>query len=181
MRGLAIATLAALAACSGSAQKVAQNLTSSAPAPVKDALLAATIAAKFATIDLDSSTAVHVGVAGGTVTLTGQVRSAAVRSRFDGAARSTSGVKTVDDRTSVNPKLRSLRESVADAALLTKVSATLVAQTGINALKVKPGARNGVVTLSGVVPSGAIKATMLESVRKLNGVRLLVDRIAVQR
>jgi len=175
------AALAVLVACSGDSQKAAQNLASSAPAQVKEAVVAAAVVTKLATIDLDSASAVHVGVAGGTVTLTGQVRSHAVRTRFDAAARSIGGVRSVDDRTTLNPKLRSVREKVSDAALAARITGVLAAQTGVNVLRIKIGVRAGVVTLSGTVPSKPVKETMLESVRRLDGVRALIDRIAVRR
>lgn len=175
------AALALLVACNGDAQKAAQNLASSAPARMKDAVLAAAVATKLATIDLDSASAVHVRAAGGTVTLTGQVRSQAVRTRFEAAARAIGGVRAVDDRTALNPKLRSVTEKVSDAALAARVTGVLAAQTGVNVFKVKTGVHDGVVTLSGTVPSQPIKETMLGSVRRLGGVRTLIDHIAVRR
>jgi hyperosmotically inducible protein len=180
MRLLSVVVLAALAACSGGAQKTAESLASSAPTPLRDAALVATIATKLAAIDFDSATSVHVGVHGGLVTLTGQVRSPAVRAKFETAAHAVGGVRSVDDRTVINPKVRSVRESVSDAALLTKIDAVLLAQTGINALKVKTSVRDGVVTLTGAVPTAALRATMLDSVRTLGGVRTLIDRVTVR-
>ena len=169
-----------LVACSGNAQRTAQNLTSAAPGQAKDAALAVAVKGKLATIDLDSSAAVNVAVNDGAVTLTGEVRSPAVRKQFEDAARSIGGVRSVQDGTTVNPKVRSVRESASDAALVAKVAGTLLAQTGINALKVKTGVHNGMVTLNGTVAPEATKRTMLDSVRGLNGVKGVVDRIAVR-
>jgi len=180
VRFLAAVLFIALAACSGNAQHSAQNLASSAPGQAKDAALAVAIKGKFATIDLDSSAAVNVGVTNGDATLTGEVRSQIVRNEFEAAARSMGGVRTVNDRTIVNPKVRSVRESVADAALVAKVDATLIAQTGVNALKVKTTVHAGVVTLDGAVSSRDLKQTMLNSVRALGGVKSVVDHIAVR-
>ena len=180
MRLLCALVLCTLAACTGNVQKAAQNAASSAPTQAKDAALAVAVKAKMATIDVDSAAAVHVDVTNGSVALSGEVRSQPVRKQFEDAARSVGGVRALVDRTIVNPKLRSVRESLSDAALLAKVDGTLVAQTGINALKVKTSARGGIVTLSGTVTSGATKQTMLDAVRKLGGVRGVVDRISVQ-
>ena len=172
--------LLAVTACSGNAQRSAQNLASTAPGQAKDAALAVAIKGKLTTIDLDSAAAVNVAVNDGAVTLSGQVRSEAVRKQFDDAARSIGGVRGFDDRTTVNPKVRSVRESASDAALIVKIDATLLGQTGINALKVKTAAHSGVVTLSGTVSSQATKQTMIDSVRGLNGVKNVVDHIAVR-
>jgi len=82
--------------------------------------LAVAVKAKMATIDVDSAAAVHVDVTNGSVALSGGVRSQPVRKQFEDAARSVGGVRALVDRTIVNPKLRSVRESLSDAALLAK-------------------------------------------------------------
>jgi osmotically-inducible protein OsmY len=174
-----ILALLALSACSGNAQRTAQSLASSAPGQVKDAALAVAIKGKLATIDLDSSAAVNVDVNNGSVTLSGQVRSQKARRQFEAAARSIGGVRNVDDRTTVNPKVRSVRESLSDATLIARIDGTLLAQTGVNALKVKTGVHSGLVTLTGTVSSRDVKQTMLDSVRALNGVKSVVDHIQV--
>ncbi len=178
-RAIACGAMFALAACSGTAQRQAQSFASAAPGQLKDAGLAVAIKGKLATIDLDSSAAVDVVVSNGVATLSGEVRSQSVRNQFEAAARSIGGVRSVQDRTTINPKVRSVRESASDAALLAKVDGTLLAQTGINAFKVKTAAHSGVVTLSGTLSSQGTKQTMLDSVRRLNGVRSVVDRITV--
>ena len=175
-----VLALLALCACSGNAQRTAQNLASSAPGQLKDAALAVAIKGKLATIDVDSSAAVDVAVTDGSVILSGEVRSQDVRQRFDAAARSIGGVRGVSDRTTINPKVRSVRESVSDAVLVARVDGTLLAQTGFNALKVKTIAHSGVVTLNGTVSSGDVKQTMLRSVRTLGGVKSVVDHIQVR-
>jgi len=175
-----VVALLALGACSGNAQRTAQNLASAAPGQVKDAALAVAIKGKLATIDLDSSAAVSVGVDDGVVTLSGDVRSQKVRQQFESAARSIGGVRSVNDRTTVNPKVRSVRESVSDVTLIARVEGTLLAQTGVNALKVKTGAHAGVVTLTGTVSSRDVKQTMLDAVRAVGGVKSVADHIQVR-
>ena len=179
LKNLCMLAVFALVACSGNAQRSAQDIASSAPGQAKDAALAIAIKGKLATIDLDSSAAVSVAVNDGTAVLTGEVRSQTVRAQFDSAAQSFGGVRSVQDRTTINPHVRSVRESVADAALVAKVDGALLAQTGVNALKIKTAARSGVVTLSGTVSSQATKQAMIDSVHGLGGVKSVVDRIAV--
>ncbi len=59
-------------------------------------------------------------------------------------------------------------------------TANLAAQTGVNAGRVKPEVRDGVVTLSATVPSASVKATILDTVRKTSGVKSVIDRIEVK-
>ena len=180
IRLCAIAAVLALAACTSSQQKSAQEEASAAPQQAQDGLIAASVKAKLATIDVDSATAVHVDVARGHVTLSGEVRSASQRADFENASRSINGVTGVTDNTKVNSKLRGARETLGDAALATKVVAALAAQTGVNAASVKVAAHDGTVTLTGAAPSAAIKTTMIETARKTGGVRVVVDRIAIK-
>lgn len=175
-----LAAVLALAACTSSQQKSAQDEASAAPQQAQDGLIAASVKAKLATIDLDSATAVHVDVARGNVTLSGEVRDRTQRADFENAARSVSGVNGVSDYTKVNPKLRGARESLGDAALAAKVVGALAAQTGVNAAGVKVAAHDGTLTLTGTAPSPAIKTTMLESARKTEGVRVVIDRIEIK-
>lgn len=156
-----------LVSCSGGASKNAGN----------DALVTAGVKAKLAGVDVDSATAVNVGVTNGAVTLSGQARDDGERSAYVAAARSVDGVTSVDDRLSVNPKLRGLREQSSDAALAARVSAAIAAQTGVNVFKIKTSAHDGVVTLDGSVPTPAIARTAVDAARGVSGVRRVVAHL----
>lgn len=173
MRATAICAAALLTACSAHQQKQAQDT-------VNAAALAGAVHAKLATIDADSLTAVKVETNGGIVTLSGEVRSPQERAAYDSAAATVNGVTRVVDRLTVNPAVRGPRESLGDAALAAKVTANITAQAGINAARIKPSVRDGIVTLSGTVPSAALKSTVLETARKTSGVKGVVDRIEVK-
>jgi osmotically-inducible protein OsmY len=143
--------------------------------------LVTAVKAKLATVDADSTTAVNVNATGdGVVTLTGQARNAAQRASYDSAAASVNGVKRVVDHLQINPAMRGPKEQFSDVALGAKVAANIAAQAGVNAASVKPEVRDGVVTLSGTVPSASIKTTILNAVRKTTGVKNVVDRIEVK-
>ncbi|HEY8298069.1 MAG TPA: BON domain-containing protein [Candidatus Baltobacteraceae bacterium] len=168
-----IAVLALLCACSAAQQRQAQGTA-------QDALIATGVSSKLTSIDLDASTNVHVAVRNGAVTLSGQARSVSERNQYAGAARGIDGVSSVTNDLTVDPHLHGAQESVDDAALAAKVTGALAAQTGVNAFHVKPSVRGGVVTLNGTVDSSSVKATMLAAVRKLNGVKRVVDNIEVK-
>lgn len=77
------------------------------------------------------------------------------------------------------------RKALADprlknAVLATRVASAIAAQTGVNAARVKPTARDGIVTLTGSAPTEAVKTTMLQTARGVPGVRRVVDKIEVQ-
>ena len=74
-----------------------------------------------------------------------------------------------------------VKQGAADAALATQVAGMMAAQTGVNAFTVKPSAHDGIVTLTGTVPTPEIKATLLAAVRRVHGVRSVVDRVEVRR
>ena len=175
--------LGMLAACTAqqqqSARQTAGSMASSAPGTAKDALIATSVSAKLAAIDVDAATAVHVSVQNGGVTLSGEERSRQERADYEGAARSVEGVTGVLDTVRVNPHVRGAREALGDAALQTKVAGAIAAQTGVNVFHVKTAVRNGVVTLAGSVTSRALKETVLSSVRQVNGVTRVIDNIEV--
>jgi osmotically-inducible protein OsmY len=170
---LVAALCAFLAACSAQQQQQAQRSAQSTT-------LAAAVQAKLTTIDADASTTVTVDANDGVVTLTGQAHDARERSQYETAAADVPGVKRVVDRLTINSKLRGPRETFADAALATKVNANIAAQAGVNVARVKTSVRDGVVTLSGTLPSVSVKATILDTVRKTSGVKSVVDRIEVK-
>ena len=169
-----------LTACSGQAQKSAQDAASAAPGTAKDALIAGSIKTKISAIDLDAATAVNVAVDNGNVTLSGQVRNEAERGQFENAARSVDGVTGVSDTTRVNSGLHGPKETLDDAGLAAKVATALAGQTGLNAFHIKTQAHDGTVTLSGELPTAAIKETALETARRTSGVRGVIDRLTVK-
>lgn len=167
-------TAALLAACSGTQQQDAQT-------NVQDGLLTTEVAAKLAGVDVDAATAVRVSVDRGVVTLSGQAHTLDERSKYDDVARSVSGVKSVRDELSVQPGFKGLRANAGDAALTVRVSAAIAAQAGGNVFHVTPSVNSGVVTLNGTVDQPSVRDTIVTSVRRLDGVKAVVDKIQVKR
>ena len=177
---LAVAAAAALAGCVQHDHGVtitAPSVPPSATQVLKDGLLAAKVRAEVVAVDVDAATHLGVHVQDGDVTLRGVVRTEAERSKIDVAVRKVDGVKALHDDIHINPKASSF--SGGDFALAAHATATLAAQTGINAANIRVSAQNGVVTLTGSVPSPSIKTTAVESVEHLSGVKRVVDRLRV--
>jgi osmotically-inducible protein OsmY len=91
-----------------------------------------------------------------------------------------SGVANIDDRLTLDPSMRGVREQTGDAALQTKVMAAIAGQAGVNALKITVTADNGVVTLEGTVPRASVRSTVVDTARTTSGVRRVVDRLSVK-
>jgi hyperosmotically inducible protein len=147
----------------------------------KDSLLTAAVRTKLLSEDIDSVKRVGVSVVAGVATLSGRVGSAAEKTRVVSAARSVRGVTSVEDTDltvgSVGP---SVAQSVDDAGLAAKVEGAMVAQAGVNVSGVGVKTKAGVVTLTGHVPTAAIKSTMVEAAKKASGVRNVIDQIVVK-
>ena len=69
--------------------------------------------------------------------------------------------------------------AVGDAALTTKVKTKFLADDSISGLKIDVDSNNGIVTLTGNVPSAAEKAMALKVARGTEGVKSVVDRLKV--
>jgi osmotically-inducible protein OsmY len=181
--GLALAI--ALVACSAqqqrSAQDSAQQVASSAPDAAKNAYLTAAVAAKLASVDVDSTTTVQVSTTGGVVTLKGKARNTAARSAYDRAAKSIDGVTAVRDTLTIDPKLRGLRDQTGDAAVTAAVMTAITAQAGVNVFHVTATAHDGTVTLRGTVPTRAIESTVADAARGASGVRKVVNDLKIEK
>jgi hyperosmotically inducible protein len=70
---------------------------------------------------------------------------------------------------------------VSNAALTSAVKTKFLADTDISGLKIDVDSNNGVVTLTGMVPSAAEKNRALKVARETDGVKSVVDRLKVGR
>jgi len=174
---LAIALTACSAQQQHDAQSTAEQVASSAPGAAKDAYLVAAVAAKLASVDVNSTTSVHPSANAGVVTLAGQAKSATERAAYVRAAQSVDGVASVRDQLSVNPHLQGISQQAQDLALTARVSAAIAAQTGVNVLHLTVSSHDGTVTLAGTIGSRSIRDTIVDAARGVNGVRKVVDRL----
>jgi hyperosmotically inducible protein len=71
-------------------------------------------------------------------------------------------------------------EDVAsDATLTTKVKTKFLADTGVSGLRIDVDSKNGVVTLTGTVPTAAEKRRAIELAKNTDGVKSVTDRLKV--
>jgi hyperosmotically inducible protein len=143
------------------------------------------------------------------VTLNGAVDTPIARDRAVELARSTEGVKDVVNQLTVTPGVtpttgiddkvqREAAEAadaaqkkagdtadragnvITDAALTTAVKTKFLADTAISGLKIDVDTKDGVVTLTGTLPSAAEKTQALKVARETEGVKSVVDRLKVR-
>lgn len=70
-------------------------------------------------------------------------------------------------------------DAAGNAALTTKVKTSFLANDSISGLKIDVDSNNGVVTLTGTVPTAAEKALAVKVARGTDGVKSVVDRLKV--
>ena|SRR5215469_5814707 len=174
----AIAVLAAVTACSKSDQDQTQRALQQAGG---DAWICTQVRSAAAALDPATISLVKVECTKGVVTMSGQVRSGQEREQLIAAAQKVQGVTSVVSHVHVNPKAPTGNEIAGDVAIAAKVHVAIAGQTGVNALKINVSSHNGVVTLGGSVPSPAIKTVAVDAARGVDGVKRVVDKLAVQR
>jgi hyperosmotically inducible protein len=69
---------------------------------------------------------------------------------------------------------------ITDAALTTAVKTKFLADTAISGLKIDVDTKDGVVTLTGTMPSAAEKTQALKVARETEGVKSVVDRLKIR-
>ncbi len=183
-----VATLVAAALVAGCSQtsvrEASNSLASSVPQSVKsgarDAALTAQIVARFAAIDPVSTLHVRVAAQNGDARFAGTVASAATLGKFSRAAAGVAGIRRVTPQVTIR-RLEDPGRSVRDAALVATVQASLAGQGGIDGLRVRAHAHDGIVTLEGPVRDRAMDETLLDAARRTSGVRRVVDRLRLER
>ncbi len=178
VRALAMLAAASLAACSKSDQDQAQRTFERG---ANDVWICTQVRASATALDPATVSLVKIECSPGLVKLSGEVRSAQERDQLIAATRKVDGVKAVAAHITVNPKAPTGNEIADDVTLATKVHVAIAGQTGVNALKIGVAVHNGVATLTGEVPSPAIKTVAVDAARGVQGVKGVVDKLSVQR
>ena len=180
MKRLLLLALGAFAGCTEHDINNAGNaLASAAPKLANDGIVVARVEAQLVTIDANSALHVAVSSHDGVVRLSGKVKSATIGARYVAAARNVPGVTRVDASLAPDAHLPSTTGGVSDFALTVAVRASLVGQAGVNAIGLDVKAHVGTVILAGTVRSAALRTTLVAAAKSTQGVRAVVDRLAV--
>jgi hyperosmotically inducible protein len=170
---------------------VATTGTADTASPDADARITADIQSKYFTDDRIKGRHIDVASNDGVVSLTGEVADDTERAQALLLARTTEGVKRVEDGLTVGtpasaPAPAALAAPAAptidaDSTLSSKIRSQLSADTQLRGSSIDVTAKNGVVLLQGDVSSAAAKNRALSLARGTDGVTQVVDRIHVGR
>ncbi len=179
-------------ATTGTADNTARPATVSAS---DDARITSSIQSKYFMDERIKGRHIDVATEGGTVTLNGEVGDETERAEALLLARTTEGVKRVEDSLTVTAGQPSAATSTAapapptaaapapagDEALTARIRSQLSSDTQIKGAPLEVSAKNGVVLLQGTVTTSAAKRRALTLARGTDGVTQVVDRIRVGR
>ena len=145
---------------------------------------------KLAADDTVKAYQINVDTSEGVVTLTGNVTSAAAKTRAVELARGTDGVRNVVDRIvvaggeaavpgGVRDAAASAGATALDAGITTAVKAKLLADSRVAGLAIDVDTRDGIVTLSGNVATAAQKTAAVQIARATDNVKDVKDNLTV--
>ncbi|MBN8429137.1 MAG: BON domain-containing protein [Xanthomonadales bacterium] len=155
---------------------------------VDDASISTAIRSKLAWSKHLNAGSARVETLSGKVTLTGNVETADTRDLIGRVALNTRGVVSVDNQLRVQQPQRgntgaatqSTADAIADTWITTKVKSTFIYSSNVDSYDISVHTDNGVVTLSGNVPSGAERQLAIELAQNVRGVKRVESAGLVQ-
>jgi hyperosmotically inducible periplasmic protein len=163
--------------------------SSSSPAPVAtsdDARITTSIQSKYFMDDRIKGRHIVVTTNAGVVTLNGEIADDTERAEALLLARTTDGVKRVEDNLTMSPApapastaATTPTAAVTDAALADRIKSQLASDDQTKNAPLEVTAKSGVVFLEGTVPTRAAKERALTVASGIDGVTQVVDRIQI--
>jgi osmotically-inducible protein OsmY len=146
-----------------------------------DATLAAKVKSKLLLEKRGAGLDIKVTSRSGAVTLEGTAASEEISQEAAHLAAQTEGVASVDNRLKVDPDAASTQKleksvgdaqaAVSDAWITSQIKAGILAEHALQGLSIGVSTRDGVVTLSGQVPTADERQQLIDAARKTRGVR----------
>lgn len=146
-----------------------------------DATLAAKVKSKLLLEKRADGLDIKVTSRSGAVTLEGTAASEDASQQAAHLAAQIEGVTSVDNRLKVDPDAASTQKleksvgdaqaAVSDAWITSQIKAGILSAHALDGLSIGVSTRDGVVTLSGQVPSADERQQLIDSARKTRGVR----------
>ena len=155
---------------------------------MSDAGITARVQSKFFMDDTVKARSIDVDTSGGVVTLQGQVTSEAERQQALSVARSVDGVRDVRDQLQVAASTasapagsagREAESAIEDPWITTKIQSKYFMDDLVKAGQVGVSTSQGVVTLSGQVPSAEAKQRAEALAQQTDGVTRVENRLTV--
>lgn len=161
-----------------------------------DGWITTKVKSQFVGVDVLEGSEIDVETNRGVVTLTGHVASAAAKTRAVALARKIDGVRSVSDKLTVKREADAMRSSdtttrakesgqragstMNDGWITTKLKAKFVPDDALEGSDIEVDTTNGVVTLTGRVPTAVAQKRAVEIAKATEGVRQVVDKMTVR-
>lgn len=147
-----------------------------------DAGITSTIKSKLLWSKYASGLTTEVTTKSGKVTLQGTAASKSAKDAAQNLAMNTRGVVSVDNQLvvkeakpstgdKVEDAMKDAGKAISDAWVTTKVNSTLMYSSSVHSNNISVETKNGVVTLTGKVQSGAERALAIELAQNVQGVK----------
>jgi osmotically-inducible protein OsmY len=147
-----------------------------------DAGITSTIKSKLLWSKYASGLTTEVTTKSGKVTLQGTAASKLAKDAAQSLAINTRGVVSVDNQLvvkeakpstgdKVEDAMKDAGKAISDAWITTKVNSTLIYSSNVNSNNISVETKNGIVTLTGKVQSGAERALAIELAQNVQGVK----------
>lgn len=157
-----------------------------------DGRITSSIQANYFLDDKVKARQINVDTTNGVVTLTGQVGSESERAEALLLARTTEGVRRVEDSLTVTaeqppsatppaaaPPPPATAQGNDDASMTTRIQSKLSSDARVKGARIDVTAKGGVVLLEGMVPTAAAKQRALGLAREAAGVTQVIDRLRI--
>ncbi len=151
-----------------------------------DAGITTSVKTQLAADDTVKARNINVDTSNGSVTLTGEVRSADERTKAVQIARATKGVNDVVDHLTLVPEVPpvgtsgSVGGALSDAAITASIKGKLIADSQTSGLSINVDTADHVVTLKGEVKSAIEKNKAIEIARMTDGVATVNDQLTIR-
>jgi hyperosmotically inducible protein len=176
--GVAAAMSVCMAAGAMAQEQTPTPHSDSVGAAVSDTAITAKVKSSYVGDDRLKGSHIKVVTTNGVVTLTGTAPTSDSKSAAEEIAQSVSGVRSVDDQVSTPESGGTAHRAVAstervgsDSWITTKVKSEIMADSVSKGFKVSVKTVNGVVMLSGVLPSNDAVAHVKDIAGKIEGVK----------
>lgn len=143
-----------------------------------DALITSKIESKLAANPQTNNLEIDVDTTDGRVRLSGLVETAAERSEAEHLAKTTDGVRSVDNEIELGDL--SAEEHLSDGWILAKVKSQLAADPEVNSFNIDVDVLDGAVTLSGLVTAERAREEAERIAEATQGVRSVQNQIRVR-
>lgn len=150
-------------------------------ASMKDSQIATEVMAEIgrrAPFDLLNLRAI---VTGGKVVIDGKVRSNTEREEILKIVREIPGVRSVTGKIELDPTLRTPAEVQGDYLLAVKIKGIIAMEEGLRVFQIKVNNNRGIVTLEGEVPFAEHRSLAERVVRKVKGVKQVINKLSLKK